>query len=183
MPRGPSARTWRRLANELQMLWHEHPVNLGRQARGLPVINGLWFEGRTLKPRARPFDGIISQDASLLGLGRAADAHVVRPVSLAEILGTLTGSNALSSGRWLIDPGCWPVQSGESDPLAWCEAWRIFADWLVEFDTVVRPGRGRALNWLLTDEQHTVELGMSPRGRLCFWRRQSPHGWFEDPAQ
>jgi hypothetical protein len=183
LPRGPSARTWRRLANELQMLWHEHPVNLERQTRGLPVVNGLWFEGRILAPRALPFDGIVSQDAALLGLGRAAGARVIRPAGLSEVLTMVEGSTALSNGRWLIDPGCWQAQSGDADPMAWREAWRAFSEWLVEFDTGVRPGRGRALRWLLTGNRQIVELEMSPRGRLCFWRRQALHRWFEDTAQ
>jgi len=40
-----SARPWRRLFNELQMLWFSHPVNLSRQAQGLPAINGVWLFG------------------------------------------------------------------------------------------------------------------------------------------
>jgi hypothetical protein len=45
LPRGPQARLWRRLQNEVQMQWHEHPVNAEREARGLPVVNSLWLSG------------------------------------------------------------------------------------------------------------------------------------------
>ncbi|TAL91169.1 MAG: hypothetical protein EPN46_09325 [Candidimonas sp.] len=44
-PKEPEARPWRRLVNELQMLWFDHPVNLARQARGLASINSLWLFG------------------------------------------------------------------------------------------------------------------------------------------
>lgn len=41
----PAARTLLRLLNEAQMLFHDHPVNAERAARGLPAINGLWISG------------------------------------------------------------------------------------------------------------------------------------------
>jgi hypothetical protein len=45
MPEGPSARACRKLQNEIQMLWHAHPVNAARQARALPPINSFWLWG------------------------------------------------------------------------------------------------------------------------------------------
>src|SRR5690606_13374949 len=38
-------RPWRRLVNELQMLWFDHPVSQAREARGLRPINSLWLYG------------------------------------------------------------------------------------------------------------------------------------------
>ena len=39
------AKIWRKLQNEIQMLWHIDPVNEAREARGLPSINSLWISG------------------------------------------------------------------------------------------------------------------------------------------
>mgnify|MGYP000128415381 FL=1 len=44
-PQEDSLREWRRLLNEIQMVWHEHPVNLARTARGEVPINSLWLFG------------------------------------------------------------------------------------------------------------------------------------------
>jgi hypothetical protein len=44
-PTGTSWQPWRRLLNELQMTWHEHPVNEARSARGQAPINGVWLYG------------------------------------------------------------------------------------------------------------------------------------------
>lgn len=44
-PQEAAARPWRKLVNELQMTWFEHPVNLARQERGLPAVNSLWLFG------------------------------------------------------------------------------------------------------------------------------------------
>lgn len=38
-------RPWRRLLNEIQMAWHEHPVNDARAARGVAPVNALWLYG------------------------------------------------------------------------------------------------------------------------------------------
>lgn len=45
MPEGTGAQACRKLQNEIQMLWHEHPVNIARQARGLATINSFWVWG------------------------------------------------------------------------------------------------------------------------------------------
>lgn len=54
LPRAREARLWRRLQNEVQMRWHEHPLNREREDRGLPPVNSLWLSGCG---RARPADG------------------------------------------------------------------------------------------------------------------------------
>ena len=40
-----AGRPWRRLINELQMLWFDHSVNRDREARGLRPVNSLWLYG------------------------------------------------------------------------------------------------------------------------------------------
>lgn len=40
-----ASRPWRKLVNEVQMLWFDHPVNIERQRQGLPPINSLWLYG------------------------------------------------------------------------------------------------------------------------------------------
>jgi hypothetical protein len=39
------AKRWRKLQNEIQMLWHIGPVNEERAERGMPSINSLWISG------------------------------------------------------------------------------------------------------------------------------------------
>jgi len=44
-PTGQAWRAWRRRVNEIQMTWHDHPVNLAREQGGLPAINSVWLYG------------------------------------------------------------------------------------------------------------------------------------------
>mgnify|MGYP007073185630 CR=1 FL=1 len=45
LPRGASARSLRRLQNEVQMRLHEHPINVARVARGELPVNSFWLSG------------------------------------------------------------------------------------------------------------------------------------------
>ena len=44
-PQDMAARPWRRLVNEVQMLWFNHPVNQQRYQQNLMPINSLWLFG------------------------------------------------------------------------------------------------------------------------------------------
>lgn len=78
LPSGPDGRRLRALGNELQMLLHEHPVNLARARRGQPAVNSLWFWGVGAldepPPAARAADGalpaLVADDAWLVGAWR-----------------------------------------------------------------------------------------------------------------
>ncbi|CAM4362945.1 hypothetical protein [Kerstersia similis] len=65
----PALRPWRRVLNEIQMAWHEHPVNEARAARGLVPVNGLWLYGGSppwpRQPGSRPVLWPELQDAAL----------------------------------------------------------------------------------------------------------------------
>lgn len=95
LPQGRQARAWRRILNEIQMLWHDHPVNRQRQALRQPPANALWFGGRLTpsSPDARA-DGseagkhrrlaagrvvMRTQDPMLKGLERYLEALRLRP--------------------------------------------------------------------------------------------------------
>ena len=70
------ALAWSRLHNAIQMSWHDHPVNLARDARGQPTISGLWLHGggmyRSL-PALR-WSQVVSDQPGLRGAARAAGA-------------------------------------------------------------------------------------------------------------
>jgi hypothetical protein len=72
LPRGPEARLWRRLQNEVQMHLHEHPVNAAREAAGLPVVNSVWLSGCGLRQAAQDVPG-LTVDARLRSPALAED--------------------------------------------------------------------------------------------------------------
>jgi hypothetical protein len=50
MPKGQDAAKWRGIFNQLQMLLHDHPVNLLREQGKKLTINSLWFSGCGVLP-------------------------------------------------------------------------------------------------------------------------------------
>lgn len=77
MPYGQDGRRLRALLNELQMLWHDHPVNQARAASGEVPINSLWIEGIVATTSAAapdgtqtglPFERVISDSLITRGL-------------------------------------------------------------------------------------------------------------------
>jgi hypothetical protein len=45
LPSGEDAATWRRWLSEMQMLLHDHPVNLARETLGRLPVTGIWISG------------------------------------------------------------------------------------------------------------------------------------------
>lgn len=71
---GDPAVGWHALMNEMQMLLFEHPVNLAREQRGAPAINGVWLwgGGRAAAVSAAPLTALYADMPLALGLAGAA---------------------------------------------------------------------------------------------------------------
>ncbi len=50
MAKGARERDWRKLQNEVQMHWFDHPVNAARETRRLKPVNSLWIWGGAPAP-------------------------------------------------------------------------------------------------------------------------------------
>ena len=78
LPTGDDSRHWRRVMNETQMLLHAHPLNMAREARGLPAFNSLWLWGGGTAPPAgsASFERVWSNDLLTRALARNAAVAV-----------------------------------------------------------------------------------------------------------
>lgn len=84
LPQGAAASTWVSYLNEVQMLLHEHPVNVERQSGHDAVINSVWFSGGGVMPSA-----FLKQNDTDLMLGNSPLYHglakwsglAIRPVA------------------------------------------------------------------------------------------------------
>ena len=78
---GSEARRWRALANEAQVVLHNHPWNARRAAAGKPPVNALWFWGAGLLPDhvTSRHSRLQSDDPLARALAKAAAiAHIER---------------------------------------------------------------------------------------------------------
>jgi hypothetical protein len=74
LPSGEAAARWRKLLTEIQISWHQHPVNERRENAGKRTINGVWLHGGGLwhaLPK-RPFDAVAARDATICGWALAS---------------------------------------------------------------------------------------------------------------
>ena len=95
-PQEDSLREWRRLLNEIQMVWHDHPVNLARAERGEMPINSLWLFGgaqgwSSTQPLNATYEGLHTPYLQ----GDWA-AWIAALPALSEHLGTLERNTSLT---------------------------------------------------------------------------------------
>src|SRR5690606_32431554 len=73
-PQDMAGRPWRRLVNEIQMRWFEHPINRARYQQGLLPVNSLWLFGggrlNQLRPAAEQPDTQVYGDLQAFSLKR-----------------------------------------------------------------------------------------------------------------
>ena len=170
LPVGPAARHWHRLLNEVQMLFHDHPVNRAREARGQPLINGLWLWGGGRPVAAAPsvWQRLWSSDPALRGL--------------AWLNGIQSGEPPTQAGDWLSD-----VVDGRHmvclDALRRAAAYADLENWIVEMQRLERdwfaPLEHALKQGRLRDLRLYPDDGCSYRvtrwDLLCFWKRFPVH--------
>jgi hypothetical protein len=159
------------LLNEMQMALYQHPVNTAREARGEPVVNGLWLWGAGALPAAPqvPWASLSAEEPAALGLAKLAGLRHRAPGPEAAawlerapddgrhlvLLEELRGAQALGDAAAL------------ADRLAALEV-----RWFAPLLAALRAGRIGMLT------VHAPEAGLAfetARGDLRrFWRRPRP---------
>lgn len=96
--RAPSARRWRGLFNDAQMVLHALPLNELRAARGLTALNALWLWGSDGAPAAGPRPAVaaaIGNDVLLAGAAQTAGVAWTPATGAAELLTRLEREDLL----------------------------------------------------------------------------------------
>jgi hypothetical protein len=158
LPTGSGAARLRALMNEAQMLLHEHPVNVEREARGALSVNSIWFwGGGSLETSlARPCSIVIAEDPLARGLARAAGiAERPLPRNAQAMLATLP-----AEGTALIVPD---ARGAELD-----------RDWCGPLLGALREGRIGMLSLNLSARTSLLEVETVRADLRRFWRTRKP---------
>lgn len=175
LPFGPDGMRWHSILNEIQMLFHAHPVNEAREARGAMPINSIWLWGGGKLPivAVNPFNQIWANDPLAEGLALAAGCSCSRlPDGAAAWLEQASGNNHLV----LLDSLQGAVQYG--DWLGWQQGLRMLEQtW---FTPLYRALRRKKLSRLTIhaagDSAATFALAHNDLWKL--WRRSRPLAHF-----
>ncbi|MGI4849693.1 MAG: hypothetical protein ACRYGK_16385 [Janthinobacterium lividum] len=173
LPKGAGERDWRRLQNEVQMAWHDHPVNQQREARGVKPVNSLWLWAATpaaLPPAAAApaqpmrYPGI----ATLPGWSEAlAEIALVRQLASAPAWSTSmapAASQALHYDSSLIGPAL------VADWSSWlAQLQRLESEVFLPALEALKSGRLASLALVFTHGTRTLEFIVSKNSLARFW--------------
>ncbi|WP_166454591.1 hypothetical protein [Duganella rivi] len=156
LPEGDRARDFRKLQNEIQMLWHEHPINEARQARGLQAINSCWLWGgsgpATPAGRVAIAGGTQWMDALAAGVQPNVEQLIAQPgaVMLADLIA--------------------PAQVGDwADWLARMQ--RIEQEWFAPLLAALKGGRIARVQLILSHRNGWTTVASTGGAQRKFWRK------------
>lgn len=166
VPEGERARDYRKLQNEIQMLWHEHPVNEARHARGLQQVNSFWLWGGSgpVTPAAVPLwvaaDGAPSWMQALAAPERRAP-------DVARLLAD-PANNATAVLAELIPS----AQTGDwADWLARLQ--RLEQEWFAPLLAALKEGRVGRATLVMSHRHDWMTVSSSKLAQRKFWRKQN----------
>ncbi|HPU52711.1 MAG TPA: hypothetical protein PK359_14215 [Burkholderiaceae bacterium] len=189
-PTGAQARDWRRLLTEVQMLWHEHPVNQARATRGLRAVNALWLDGFATAAPPRGTGTVFADSPVLTGLAAAAGWTIQPLADFHDALPDMPGSsspdrsprgaerdpNVANPAPILVDLDHWRASRRLGDLSGWQLAWSQFDNWLAAHSTALTQAARRGpVRVVLTGERRILELSARQPAGWRFWRRFDAH--------
>jgi len=148
------------------MLLHEHPVNAGREARGEPALNSIWFWGGGVidAGRARPFSMVFGDDPLARGLALAA-----------EIPARALPKNADSALAALGDEGLvLVVLDAPREAQLRERRTALERDWFAPLFAALKSGRIGMLTLQLCGADSLLEVETVRSDLRYFWRRRKP---------
>ena len=161
MPLGERAAAFRRLQNEIQILWHTHPVNAAREARRMPAVNAFWPWGAAPAGAQASRLRLASFDTAAW-LTRLADTA---PTDLAGLTNAIDGDTVLVCGSVApyaaaADWGGWIGAMGQLEA-------QLFAPILDS----LKQGRVRDVRLVLSHRDALLEATTNAMAQRKFWRR------------
>ncbi len=158
MPEGERARDYRKLQNEIQMLWHEHPVNEARQVRGMQPVNAFWLWGGS-RAAASTAPLAIAGGPSWMQALAATDQRQPGATQLIARPGSVMIADLIPS-----------AQSGDwSDWIAHMQ--RIEDEWCAPLLAALNDGRIGRVTLMLSRRDSWITVSSSKLAQRKFWRK------------
>ncbi|WP_202414429.1 hypothetical protein [Duganella flavida] len=155
LPEGEHAREFRKLQNEIQMLWHEHPVNEARQASGLQPVNSCWLWGGA--GPAAP-----TSQLAIAGGTEWMQALAAQPATVEQLIA--------QPGAAMLGDLIAPAQVGDwSDWLARMQ--RLELQWFTPLLAALKAGRIPRVKLVLSHRSGWTTVSSSASAQRKFWRK------------
>lgn len=175
MPQGEGERNWRKLQNEVQMLWFTHPLNQQRQTNGLPVINALWLWGGAIAgsmPMTKNVDQ-YREAFNFPGCFSALNQYVQSSRTACRATDIITA--APGRGLLVLDDLIQPALTGEWS--YWMQYLQTLeVDWLTPMLQALRDGKLDYLSLILTDNTRIHTVSTTRLSLKKFWIKSTLTG-------
>lgn len=165
MPKGPGERDWRKVQNEVQMHWFNHPLNQEREARGQKPVNSLWLWGGSSASRTAASTAYAAA-FNLRNWMQAFSQFVRRHdiIDNANQLGTIRGERALLVLDALLEPAL------ASDWGRWLECMRhLETTWFAPILEHLKSGKLEQVSFILTHDSRISSLTATRSSLRKFW--------------
>jgi hypothetical protein len=150
------AKRWRKLQNEIQMLWHIGSVNEDREKRGMPSINSIWISGiGKLNDVQAP--ELLKQSLHLVGTHPIL-AGLAKLFSLPHEI-TLNNQNLAGTFAWLDQP-----------QTAWPQLSTALLDKVLDEVVIIDFPKGKVRERILTARD-------LHKKSWAFWKKAEPLTW------
>lgn len=175
LPAGKDALRWHGIANEIQMLLHEHPVNKAREARNELTINSIWLWGGGAKTAVpgRHFSAVWSDNALAAALAAGADIHAAAlPGHGTGWLDTTRKDAASGDAHHLIVLEQLDAAAKYGNAGLWRENLvALERDWIAPLLLALRQRRLSRIALVATGARRCERFEAGPLDLLRFWRK------------
>ncbi|QOJ22334.1 MAG: phosphoglycerate mutase [Gammaproteobacteria bacterium] len=181
LPSGNDSIMWHKIFNEIQMLLHDHPVNLARESRGELIINSVWLWGGGKLPQSvrSPYTRIWSDDDF---------SH-----ALASVSGTTYSHLPADAGEWLMTQpqgnhlmvlNSLRAKAQYRNAYDWREALaEMERHWFSPAHTALKEGKIDQLTITALDGTATRNFTLTRSSLWKFWRMTKPLSIYTEKHQ
>jgi hypothetical protein len=172
MPQGPGERDWRKLQNEVQMVWHAHTVNTERESDNLKPVNSIWLWGgtpMTMDVAPSRYKQVFNLPGWMNAFGRYANrqANGDRKKSAAGTASDVIDA-APEHGLTVLDTLIEPALAGDwSEWLARFHA--LESDWFAPLLDALKAGKMDQISLIMTHNTDLSELTSGKQSLRKFW--------------
>lgn len=169
MPKGPQERNWRKVQNEVQMHWFNHPLNEGREARGMKPVNSLWLwggPGMTPEQATRRYDKAFNLSGWMMALRQLVPQHGDAD-NVTTLLDGLQDRNLLTVDA-LLEPAL------SNDWSRWLDTMRrLESDWFSPLLQALKSGAIDQVSLIITHDSHLSRFAANRSSLRKFWIKSS----------
>lgn len=186
LPAGADAPHWHKVANEIQMLLHSHPLNDAREVRGDMTINSVWLWGGGTRPPVpgRHFSAVWSDEALPCSLAANADIPAAPLPADAGLWLRAADSSQPANAHHLIVLGQLAAAAQYGDIGRWREQiTALERDWFAPLLAALRQRRLSRLTLAVPGKPSSERFELASADLLKFWRPGKPLSAYRPPRK